>query len=70
MTVKKNQNVLRNTLLESGNVRATHTPVASEFRHKDSKESQAVAIAVRRAELNRTPVVQVIQSLKGKQNGA
>jgi hypothetical protein len=53
---KTNQNNLRDMLLNNGNIQQGDIQ-PSAFRHIDKEESQAAAIAARRAELQRTPAV-------------
>lgn len=55
MTVKKNQNALRQQLLDNGNVKPNLQP--SAFRHYDPKESMAAAIAARRQDIAIVPTV-------------
>lgn len=53
MSVKKQQNMLRQAVIASGNIRPSHSTQVSEIRHTNSAESRAAAIAARRAEMNR-----------------
>lgn len=63
MTVKKNQNALRDAVIASGNVRPTSSQ-PSAIKHVDMQASRNAAIAARRAEMNVRP------SVREKKHGA
>lgn len=50
MTVKTNQNALRNALIENSSIRpAANSSQDNNFKHDDKQKSMAAAIAARRA---------------------